>query len=66
MSTSEQIEYHDQTTCEFAEAVYQKMASDRYGVDFCCNPQLTKLKARYELLSLNNKKYATLTVAECP
>lgn len=59
--SAEQIEYHDRINAEFAEAVYQEMASARYGIDFCCSPDLTKWTIKKELLDLN-----ALQVNICP
>jgi len=37
VSNFEQIQYHDKVVCDFAEMMYKKMASIRYGVKFCCD-----------------------------
>lgn len=58
---SKQIEYQDKVNAEFAEAVYQEMASTRYGIDFCCTPDLRKWSIKKELLDLN-----ALQVDICP
>ena len=56
MSTIEQEQYHDQVNSEFAEVVYQKMASERYGIDFCCEADNPKWFIKKELLDLNALK----------
>ena len=50
---SNQIEYQEKVNGEFAEAVYQEMASIRYGIDFCCSPDLSKWSIKKELLDSN-------------
>lgn len=47
------IEYHNRVNCSFAEAVYQKMATERYGIEFCCETDLQRYKVEKELLDLN-------------
>ena len=53
---SKQIEYSDKVNVEFSEAIYQEMASIRYGVNFCCDLDLLKWSIKKELLDLNNLK----------
>jgi hypothetical protein len=53
---SKQIEYSDKVNAEFSEAIYQEMASIRYGVNFCCDLDLLKWSIKKELLDLNNLK----------
>ena len=45
--------YHDSINCKFSEAEYQKMASTRFGIEFCCELDLKKLEIAKELLNLN-------------
>lgn len=53
MSTQAEIVKHDATNCKFAEAVYQEMASTRYGIDFCCETDLKGSSIKKELLDNN-------------
>jgi hypothetical protein len=55
-NTGEQIDYNNKVNKEFAEAMYQKMASKRYGIDFCCTPDLNKWSIKKELLDFNDKQ----------
>lgn len=47
-------ESYNSTMCAFAEAMFQKMASDRYGIEFCCSLELESLKLEKEKLELND------------
>jgi hypothetical protein len=47
------IAYHDKILNDFSEAVYQKMASKRFAIDFCCKQDLVDLEIDKELLDLN-------------
>jgi hypothetical protein len=51
---SEQLQYSNKVNQEFAEAIYQEMASVRYGIDFCCKPDLIKWSIKKELLDFND------------
>lgn len=44
--------YWDKIKCKFSEAVYQHMASIRYGIEFCCNADMEKWVIKNELLDL--------------
>lgn len=44
------IEYYEKINCEFADAVYNKAMSDRYGIEFCCEKDLQKLTIKKKLL----------------
>lgn len=50
----ENIESYNKIMCKFAEAVYQKVASQRYGIDFCCSANLIDLSLQVEKLKLND------------
>jgi hypothetical protein len=54
MADQEQKNYYYKVNAEYAEAMFQKMASIRYGIDFCCTPDLTKWSIKKELLDMNN------------
>lgn len=56
MSTIEQEQYHDQVNAEFSEVLYQKMATERYGIEFCCQADNDKWLIKKELLDLNALK----------
>ena len=43
-------EYYEKVNCEFANAVYNKAISDRYGVEFCCEKDLTRSVIKKKLL----------------
>lgn len=43
-------EYYEKVNCEFANAVYNKAMSDRYGVEFCCEKDLQRLTIKKKLL----------------
>jgi hypothetical protein len=55
-NVNENIEYDNTVNEKFAEAVYQKMASKRYGIEFCCDTDLKKWSIKKELLDLNALK----------
>jgi hypothetical protein len=44
--------YWDKVKCKFSEALYQHMASIRYGIEFCCNNDMEKWIIKNELLDL--------------
>lgn len=46
------MEYIHKVECSFVDAVYQKMASRRYGIQFCCAVDLRKWTIKHELLQL--------------
>lgn len=48
------IQYSETINCQFAEILYQKAISDRYGIQFCCEPRGTDIEIKKELLDLNN------------
>lgn len=56
------IEYSDNINCKFSEAVYQKMASKRYGITFCCQTDLIKWMIKKQLLDLNSVKDCDVSV----
>ena len=56
MSKEHDIRYSDKVNCTFSEALYQKMASERFGITFCCNDDLEKRMIDKELLDLNALK----------
>lgn len=43
-------EYYENVNCEFADAIYNKAMSDRYGVEFCCEKDLQRLTIKKKLL----------------
>ena len=56
MSNIEQEVYHDKVNAKFAELIYQKMATKRYGVEFCNKQDNKKWLIKKELLDLNALK----------
>lgn len=48
--------YNNKVNQKFAEAVYQKMVSKRYGIKFCCETDLKKWSIKKELIDLNKLK----------
>ena len=58
MSNFEQEAYHDKVNSKFAELMYQKMATKRYGIEFCCKEENDKWLLRKELLDFNALKDA--------
>ena len=51
----DQLEYYDNILCEYAESIFQKMASKKYGIKFCCEMNLVNLSIKKEKLELNLK-----------
>tara|TARA_R110002153_G_scaffold116125_3_gene259747 strand:+ start:5045 stop:7000 length:1956 start_codon:yes stop_codon:yes gene_type:complete len=49
--------YYDKVKCNWSEAVYQHMASIRFGIEFCCEPDLQKWTIKNEILDIENTKY---------
>lgn len=47
-------DYYESVLCNLSEAVFQKVASDRYGIEFCCEVDLQKYRIKYELLKLKS------------
>lgn len=45
-------EYTETVSCMFAQAVYDKMIIDRYGVHMCCNEDVDKWDIKKQLLDL--------------
>jgi hypothetical protein len=45
-------EYVDKISCKFAEGMFQHAMSRRYGIEFCCNQDLSKWIVKMELLQL--------------
>jgi hypothetical protein len=54
------IKHHTAVNVSFAEAAYQKMASVRFGVEFCCETDLAKDLIRKEQLDLSQRLDAHL------
>lgn len=48
------MQYSENINCQFAEALYQKAVSDRYGIQFCCEQDSKNIEIKKELLDLNN------------
>lgn len=44
--------YTEMVSCTFAQAVYDKMVIDRYGVNMCCNEDVQKWDIKMQLLQL--------------
>lgn len=59
MSNFEQEAYHDKVMSTFAEGIYKKMATKRYGIEFCCDTpeqiiiKQERVERETELLQLN-------------
>lgn len=45
-------EYVEKVSCEFAETMYQEVASIRYGIQFCCERDYDKWVIKKQLLDL--------------
>lgn len=45
-------EYVEKVKCSYAEALYQEVVSERYGIEFCCEIDLRKYKIKHEDLKL--------------
>ena len=54
-------EVYDKTKCEWAETLYQKMISDRYGLEICCESDRIKWHIKNELISLSAIKDPNFT-----
>ena len=52
----EDVQYHDNVNCKFSESLYQEMASERYGIAFCCETDKRKWALKKELLEFNQMK----------
>jgi len=44
--------YWDKVKCRFSEIMFQQMATDRYGIEFCCEDDKIKWEVKNELLNL--------------
>ncbi len=44
--------YVDKVSCKWSEAVYQYMATERFGLEFCCETDLRKWSIKKELLDI--------------
>lgn len=60
-NSSTDINHNNRLNTEFAEAVYQQMASIRFGIKFCCAKDLNSLIIRKEQLSLRQEGYIEIT-----
>ena len=47
-----EIEHYNSVQCRFADLMYQKMMSKRYGISFCCVQEEKKVRVERELLNL--------------
>ena len=56
MDNQKDIQHYTEIMCNFAEAVYQKMISKRYGIIFCCSKDLDELTLQKEKFELNLKR----------
>ena len=56
-------QYFDRVKCRWSEAVYQYMASKRYGIEFCCETDLQKWEIKNEILDIEVTKDPDI---ECP
>ena len=61
MSNIHKLEYDEKVENKFAEIIYQRMASKRFGIEFCCNEDNTRWEIKKELLRLNDMKNTDLT-----
>lgn len=46
------IQHYNDVQCRFAELMYQRMMSKRYGISFCCEQEEKKVRVEKELLNL--------------
>ena len=56
-------QYFDRVKCRWSEAVYQHMASKRYGIEFCCETDLQKWEIKNEILDIEVTKDPDI---DCP
>jgi len=47
------IKYYNKVNCNFSEAVYKEMATERYGIQFPSEDSSQKYKIKKQLLDLN-------------
>lgn len=66
MNTVKDINHFEEVNCQFSEAVFQKMATKRYGIQFCCENDLQSLIIKKELLRLNSLKSDEFPTAIIP
>ena len=60
-------DYYDKVKCKLSEALYQHMASKRYGIDFCCELDLQKWEIKNEILDIESTKYPDIDCTKpCP
>jgi len=52
----ESTKYHEKVDCNFSETMYQKMAAERYGIEFCCQKDEKKWSIKKELSDFNEIK----------
>lgn len=64
-NTIKDIRYSNKVNCDFSETLYQKMASKRFGITFCCKKDFKKHVIDKELLMLNNMLDEELTPVVC-
>lgn len=66
MANQEQKNYNDNIKKKFSEFLYQKMASDRFGIDFCCDTDRELWRWKNHLLNLNNISDPANCTVICP
>ena len=66
MAKEEQKQYNDKVKSKFSEALYQHMASKRFGIDFCCDTAKKLWEMKNDLLNLNNISDAAECRTICP
>lgn len=60
-------EYYDKVKCKLSEALYQHMASRRFGIEFCCELDLQKWEIKNEILDIESTKYPDIDCTKpCP
>ena len=58
-------EYYSKVKCKLSEALYQHMASRRYGIEFCCELDLQKWEIKNEILDIESIKYPDIDCGDC-
>ncbi len=61
-ATIQDIRYHRKVNIEFADAMYAKMVTKRYGVEMCCGKEHEYIILRKQILDLNEKKDLEITL----
>ncbi len=58
------IDLYEKITCEFAEAVFQKAMSKKYGIQFCCEKDLLHFSLQKKLLDAGRLQDKNIDLCE--